>query len=68
MEKLRPADCIDEYSAQKLNEQGIGHNNESIKITDGHVILELNNVIIKIGRKRFMMFAEWFLEEQEISK
>jgi len=65
-EKLRPCDCIDEYTAQKLNEQGIGHNDQSITVTNGRVVLEMGHTTIKVGRRRFKQFAEWFLEEQTL--
>lgn len=65
--KLRPCDCIDIASAESLNEQGIGHNDESITVEPNHVILRMGHTTIQISMKRFEMFARWYLEEQEIA-
>lgn len=65
--KLRPCDCKDEVTAQKLNEQGIAHNDESIKVEYGGVVLSMGHTTIKISLNRFKMFSEWFLEEQDIN-
>lgn len=63
---MKPCDCIDEYSEKKyLKEQGLGHNNESIEVSGGNVILTLGNVTIKIWGKRFKQFAEWYLTDQD---
>jgi len=39
--KLKPCDCKDIVTASKLNEQGIGHNDQSIKIKPNLVILTI---------------------------
>lgn len=62
--KLRPADCKDLATAMKLNEQGIGHNNQSIHIEPNSVVLTIDHTTIRIPMSRFKMFAEWYLEEQ----
>lgn len=67
-ETLRPCDCKDMASARLLNEQGIGHNDERIVIEPGVVVLTMGHTTIKIPMNRFKMFAEWYLEEQEINK
>lgn len=36
--KLKPCDCKDMVTASKLNEQGIGHNDQSITIKPNSVI------------------------------
>lgn len=64
--KLRPCDCQDMQTAEKLQEQGIGHNDESIRIEPSQVILTMGHTTIKMSMKRFKMFAEWYLEEQEL--
>jgi hypothetical protein len=64
--KLRPCDCQDEYTAQCLNEQGIGFNDQSIMLHPNSVILTLGNTTVKIGMQRFKQFAEWFLTEQDV--
>lgn len=50
----------------KLEEAGIGHNDQSILVQPNSVILTMGHTEVKIPMKRFKMFAEWFLEEQEI--
>lgn len=68
MEKrLRPCDCKDMVTAKKLNEQGIGHNDQSILIEPNSVILQMGNTTVKIPMQRFKMFAEWYLKEQIIT-
>jgi len=64
--KLKPCDCHDQVTADKLNEQGIQHNDQGIFIKPGVVILEMGHTSIKINMKRFEMFARWYLEEQEL--
>lgn len=65
-EKLRPCDCIDSIDTDRLQEQGIGHNDESITVMAQCVILKMGHAEIKISQKRFKMFAEWYLEAQEV--
>jgi hypothetical protein len=38
MKTLRPCDCKDEVDVKSLNEQGIGHNDESIMVEPGVVV------------------------------
>lgn len=64
--KLKPCDCHSFAEEQKLNEVGIGHNDEFIRLDAGRVRLEMGNTTINISCKRFKMFAEWYLEEQEL--
>ena len=64
--KLRPCDCVDMFTASTLNEQGIGHNDESIQVVTNSVILTLGNTTIRMSMNRFKQFAEWYLTEQEI--
>ena len=65
--KLRPCDCPDWDTAQKLNEQGIGSFRNSIYIEPNVVIMEIDKTTtIKIPMKDFKIFAEWYLESQEI--
>lgn len=65
-DKLRPCDCKDAVDASKLEEQGIGHNDESITVIPNYVLLKMGHTEIKIGMKRFKMFAEWYLSEQDV--
>jgi len=64
--KLRPCDCKDQYTANKLNEQGIGHNEDSISVQPNVVVLKMGHTQVRIPMQRFKMFAEWYLGEQEI--
>lgn len=64
--KLRPCDCKDAHDASMLETQGIKHNDEGISVMPNYVELTMGHTTIKIGMKRFKMFAEWYLEEQEI--
>lgn len=64
--KLRPCDCVDMFTASKLNEQGISHNDDSILLQPNVVILKMSHTELKIPMHRFKQFAEWYLTEQEI--
>lgn len=64
--KLRPCDCKDQHTADSLNEQGIGVNDERITVQPNVVVLEMGRTTIRIPMQRFKMFAEWYLEAQEI--
>lgn len=68
MKKLRPCDCKDLETVGKLNEQGIQHNDQGISIFPNSVILTMGHTEIKIPMQRFKMFAEWYLEEQEVTE
>lgn len=63
--KLRPCDCKDAVDASKLQEQGISHNDEGIKVLPNYVLLTMGHTEIKISMSRFKMFAEWYLNPQE---
>lgn len=65
-DKLRPCDCKDAVDTSKLEEQGIGHNDESIKVIPNYVLLKIGHTEITISMKRFKMFAEWYLSEQDV--
>ena len=64
--KLKPCDCKDIETASRLNEQGIGHNDQSIMVEPNVVILTMGHTKVRIPMQRFRMFAEWYLEEQDI--
>ena len=68
MKTLRPCDYKDEVDAKSLNEQGIGHNDESIMVEPGVVVMKMGHTTIKIPMGRFKMFTEWYLEAQELEK
>ena len=65
-DQLRPCDCIDLQDVKKLEEQGVGHNDESISVIPNYVLLKMGHTEIKIGMNRFKMFAEWYLAPQKI--
>jgi len=64
--KLKPCDCKDLLTANKLNEQGISQNGDSIVIEPSVVVLTMGHTTVRIPMSRFKLFAEWYLEEQEI--
>jgi hypothetical protein len=64
--KLKPCDCKDLLTANKLNEQGISQNGDSIVIEPSVVVLTMGHTTVRIPMSKFKVFAEWYLEEQEI--
>ena len=66
MKKLKPCDCKDLLTANKLNEQGIIQNGDSIVIEPSVVALTMGHTTVKIPMSKFKLFAEWYLEDQEI--
>lgn len=64
--KLKPCDCKDAIDASRLNEQGIGHNDQNIMVEPNVVVLKMGHTTIRIPQARFKMFAEWYLKAQEI--
>lgn len=68
-EKLRPCDCIDQYTTDKLNEQGIKRGDVGMLLQPNSVIIDIGlTTTVKIPMSTFKMFAEWFLEEQELTR
>ena len=66
--KLKPCDCIDQYTAYKLNEQGIIFNDNSITVEPNVVVLKMGHTTVRIPMQLFKMFAGWYLTEQDIIK
>jgi hypothetical protein len=64
--KLKPCDCKDLLTANKLNEQGISQNGDSIVIEPSVVVLTMGHTTVRIPMSKFKLFAEWYLEDQEI--
>ena len=64
--KIRPCDCKDLSTAQKLDSQGIATTNHGITIEPNSVVISSYNTTMKIPMSAFKLFAEWYLEEQEI--
>lgn len=64
--KLRPCDCKDQFTANKLSEQGVGFNECSMNIQPGVVVITRGYATLNIPMFIFKMFAEWYLEEQDV--
>lgn len=67
MKKLRPCDCRDMVAAEKLEFQGISTTNHSLNVEPNSVVITSYNTTVKIPMSTFKMFAEFYLEEQEIT-
>jgi hypothetical protein len=67
-QKIKPCDCKDIATANKLNEQGIGCNDDSIIVEPNVVILKMGHTTIRIPMSTFKMFSEWYLTEQNIKE
>lgn len=66
MAKIRPCDCKDMVTAEKLEYQGISTGNHSINIEPNSVVISSYGCTMKIPMQTFKKFAEFYLEEQEI--
>jgi hypothetical protein len=64
--KLKPCECHDQITADKLTSQGIRFNDQGISIHPNYVLLEMGHTTVKISMQRFKMFAEWYLKPQSI--
>lgn len=64
--KLAPCDCHDIATAAYLQEHGIKINNDGITVRPGVVILERGHTTITIPMRLFKIFAQWYLEKQEL--
>ena len=64
--KIKPADCKDITTANKLTEQGIARNEDSITVEPNVVILKMGHTSIRIPMSTFKLFSEWYLTEQDI--
>lgn len=62
---MRPCDCNSIEDTKKLNEQGIGFNDQSITVIPTYVLLKMGHTEIKIPMRRFKDFAEWYLADQK---
>jgi hypothetical protein len=63
---LRPCDCVSKSDALRLDEQGIGYNNQSLTVEPNLVTLTIDSATIRIPMGLFRKFAEWYLEPQEV--
>lgn len=64
--KIRPCDCKDVDTAQRMEEQGISMNEDSLMVEPNVVKLTISHTTIRIPMQRFKIFAEWYLREQEL--
>jgi hypothetical protein len=62
---MRPCDCQDQYDAERLNEQGISYNDNSLTLAPPAVILKIDSCQLCISGSLFKRFAEWYLENQK---
>ena len=64
---MRPCDCESQHDIDtKLNECGIRFNDEGITINgSASVLLTIEPATLRISKKRFKVFSEWFLKDQE---
>lgn len=62
---MRPCDCRDQQDLQKLNETGIGFNDESIEAHSNSVVLNSGSCSMRISKLHFKLFAKWYLEDQD---
>lgn len=67
-ETLRPCDCESIAETKLLEEQGVGHNDESITVIPNYVLFKMGHTEVKISMKRFRLFAEWFMAPQELKE
>ncbi len=65
--KIKPCDCKDMATASLLNEQGIGHNEDSITVEPNVVVIKMGHTSIRIPMQKFKLFAEWYLSEQDVN-
>lgn len=63
---MRPRDCKDLNDAIKLKEQGVGYNDDKIRVEPNVVIMKIGQTTIRIPMSRFRMFAEWYLTDQKL--
>lgn len=64
---LKPCDCKDMVTAKQLDTQGVTHGDRSISIEPNVVIMTIGGIAtIRIPMSTFKLFAEWYLEPQEL--
>lgn len=65
---MRPCDCKDQNTTDKLDHQGLILNGNSITLRPNVVILNIGPCEMKINQKTFERFARWYFEDQDINK
>ncbi len=65
-EKLAPCDCPDQVTADRLEHQGLGVNDDHIVVKPGVVELTIGAATLRIPMHRFKLFAKWYLEPQAL--
>ena len=62
---MKPCDCHDMYTClNKLNEQGIQHNNYCLSLQPSSVWIETSDCKLRLPQSIFKKFAKWYLEDQ----
>ena len=61
---MRPCDCKDQFSIDKLKEVGIKVNGISLTLWSNKVVIESPQYTIKIPSSVFKHFSEWYSEDQ----
>ena len=62
---MKPCDCVDMVSIERLNEEGMGFNKEwYIKVHPLSVFISNRTTVLCIPMHRFTAFAEWYLTDQ----
>jgi len=62
--KIKPCDCLDQRSVDKLSEQGIRYNNCSLQLQPNSVELKIGPCTVKVPQEIFKRFSEWYLGDQ----
>jgi hypothetical protein len=63
---MKPCDCKSWTDLEKLEEQGIGHNNKRLIMDSTGVFIDIDPYVrIKIPHTDFKRFAVWYLEDQQ---
>ena len=66
---MKPCDCKSMSDIEQLEEHRLKYNNESISVYSDCVLLGITpHVTIRLIRKNFKRFAEWYLTDQENNK
>jgi hypothetical protein len=61
---MRPCDCVDKRSVDKLDGQFIVYNDKCIEVRPPNVILTVGACAVRIPMSVFKRFATWYLEDQ----
>lgn len=62
---MKPCDCRDSQDTDKLKEQSITFNENSIKVDPCVVILTRGGCSMRMTQRAFEKLARWYLEDQD---